>query len=73
MGPDTLVIFLIILLLFGRKRLSEFGQGLGFAIREFKKGKDDFADDDALRRLDWFAIVMAILLTALVVLAMLNR
>ena len=43
-GPlETLVILLVILLLFGAKRLPEIGRALGEGIREFKKsmqGKD---------------------------------
>ena len=37
-GPLELVlIFLVILLLFGAKRLPEIARGIGDAIREFKK------------------------------------
>jgi len=37
-GPlETLVILLVILLLFGAKRLPEIGRALGEGIREFKK------------------------------------
>ena len=36
-GPlETLVILLVILLLFGAKRLPEIGRALGEGIREFK-------------------------------------
>jgi sec-independent protein translocase protein TatA len=42
LGPDTLIIFLIILIFFGAKRLPELARGLGQAIREFSKAKDDF-------------------------------
>ena len=38
---ELLVIFLIILVLFGAKRLPEIGQALGHAIREFKKASRD--------------------------------
>jgi sec-independent protein translocase protein TatA len=41
-GPDGLVLFLIILLLFGAKKLPELARGLGQAVREFSKAKDDF-------------------------------
>ncbi|HEX5177224.1 MAG TPA: twin-arginine translocase TatA/TatE family subunit, partial [Chthoniobacteraceae bacterium] len=34
-GPDGLVLFLIILLLFGAKKLPELARGLGQAVREF--------------------------------------
>ena len=44
-GPDLLVILLIILVLFGAKKLPELAKGLGQAIREFQKAKDDFTDE----------------------------
>jgi sec-independent protein translocase protein TatA len=38
LGPGELVlIFLVLLLVFGAKRLPELGSGLGKGIREFKK------------------------------------
>lgn len=41
-GPDLFVIFFIILLLFGAKKLPELAKGLGQAVREFGRAKDDF-------------------------------
>ncbi len=40
--PELLVIFVIVLLIFGGKRLPEIGRALGKSIREFKgaTGKD---------------------------------
>ena len=38
---DGLIIFLILLLLFGAKRLPELAKGLGSAVREFSKAKDE--------------------------------
>ena len=40
-GPDGLIIFLVILLLFGAKKLPELAKGLGQAVKEFSKAKDD--------------------------------
>lgn len=42
-GPmEIIVILLVVLLLFGAKRLPEIGKALGDGIREFKKAmKDD--------------------------------
>ncbi len=40
-GGDGLIIFLILLLLFGAKRLPELAKGLGSAVREFSKAKDE--------------------------------
>ena len=46
--PELIIIFLIIMLLFGASRLPEIGKGLGKGIRNFKestregaKGNDD--------------------------------
>jgi sec-independent protein translocase protein TatA len=48
-GPlEILVIFLIVVLLFGGKKLPEVGRALGEGIREFKKaiqGKSDSESD----------------------------
>jgi sec-independent protein translocase protein TatA len=41
-GPDTLIIFLLILVFFGAKKLPELARSLGQAMREFSKAKDDF-------------------------------
>jgi len=46
LGPTELfIIALIILLIFGAKRLPEIGKGLGGAIREFKKVKKELSSD----------------------------
>ncbi len=39
--PEMFVIMVVILLLFGAKRLPELARGLGKSIREFKKAADD--------------------------------
>ena len=45
-GPlETLVILIVVLLLFGAKRLPEIGRALGEGIREFKKSLKDSGDD----------------------------
>ena len=36
-GPELLIIFLIIMLLFGGAKLPGLAKGLGESIREFKK------------------------------------
>lgn len=46
MGPwEMLLIFLVVLLLFGAKKLPEIAQGLGKGIREFKKAMNDTTDE----------------------------
>ncbi|MFW5997096.1 MAG: Sec-independent protein translocase subunit TatA/TatB [Lentisphaeria bacterium] len=48
--PELIVIFLIVLLLFGGRKIPEIAKGLGRGMREFKKAKDDihntFDDED---------------------------
>ena len=41
MGPDMMVIFLIVLLLFGAKKLPELARGMGRAVKEFSAAKDE--------------------------------
>jgi sec-independent protein translocase protein TatA len=43
---ELMVIFLIIMVLFGAKKLPEIGKGLGKGIREFKRATDYGADED---------------------------
>jgi sec-independent protein translocase protein TatA len=40
-GPDMIIIFVIVLIMFGAKKLPEFAKGLGQAVREFSKAKDN--------------------------------
>lgn len=41
---ELLVILLVVLLLFGPKKLPELAKGMGEAVREFKKGQREFED-----------------------------
>jgi sec-independent protein translocase protein TatA len=41
MGPDLMVIFLIVLLLFGAKKLPELARGMGRAVKEFGAARDE--------------------------------
>ena len=51
---EILAILVVILLVFGPRRLPEMAKGIGQSVREFRKGirdmKDDFAKDDAPKR-----------------------
>jgi sec-independent protein translocase protein TatA len=40
--PEMIMIFVVILLLFGAKKLPELARGIGKSMGEFKKARDDF-------------------------------
>ena len=40
--PEMVMIFVVILLLFGAKKLPELARGVGKSMGEFKKARDDF-------------------------------
>ena len=41
MGPDMMIILLIVLLLFGAKKLPELARGMGRAVKEFSAARDE--------------------------------
>ncbi len=43
--PELVIILVIALVIFGGSRLPQLGEGLGKAIRGFKKGVSDSQDD----------------------------
>lgn len=43
--PELLLIMLVVLLLFGSKKLPEIARGLGKGLNEFKKAVQDLKDD----------------------------
>ncbi len=43
-GWDWFIIFLIVLLIFGGRKIPEIAKGIGKGLREFKKAKDGIAD-----------------------------
>mgnify|MGYP001415522557 CR=1 FL=1 len=46
LGPmEITIILLVVLLLFGGKKLPELAKGLGKGIKEFKKAKQDVAEE----------------------------
>jgi sec-independent protein translocase protein TatA len=50
-GPtEWLLILVIVLVLFGAKKLPELARGLGQGLNEFRKARDDF--DRAVQRAD---------------------
>ena len=44
--PELLVILVIVVIIFGANRLPQLGEGLGKAIRGFKKGISDSNEKD---------------------------
>ncbi|MEP7065299.1 MAG: twin-arginine translocase TatA/TatE family subunit [Gemmatimonadota bacterium] len=50
-GPEKIVLLaIVVLLLFGAKRIPEIGSSFGKGIRDFKKSLDDSSSDDAAPR-----------------------
>ena len=45
MGPDMMVILLIVFLLFGAKKLPELARGMGRAVKEFSTARDEIERD----------------------------
>lgn len=43
-GPDLIILLIIVLVLFGAKRLPEIARSLGESVHEFKKAKQEFED-----------------------------
>jgi len=41
-GPDLLIILMIVLLLFGAKKLPPLARGMGQTVEEFSKAMNDF-------------------------------
>ncbi|MGK0186569.1 MAG: sec-independent protein translocase protein TatA [Verrucomicrobiales bacterium] len=46
-GPEILLIVLVVLLLFGAKKLPDLARGMGRSLGEFKKAKTEFDDEVA--------------------------
>jgi sec-independent protein translocase protein TatA len=44
-GQELILILLIILLLFGAKKLPELARGLGKGMKEFKKAQNEIEDE----------------------------
>lgn len=46
-GSEWLIILLVVVLLFGARKLPELARSLGASAKEFRKGISDGASDDA--------------------------
>lgn len=44
-GPELIVIVIILVLLFGGRKIPELMKGLGQGMKEFKKARDEDSDD----------------------------
>lgn len=44
-GPEVAIIFVLMLLLFGAKKLPELARGMGKSLGEFKRAKQEFEDE----------------------------
>jgi len=40
-GPEIIIVLLVVVMLFGAKKIPELAQGLGKGMKEFKKATDD--------------------------------
>ena len=49
---EVLVIALIVLLLFGGKKIPELMKGLGKGVKSFKEGMKEISDDDTEKKTD---------------------
>ena len=46
-GPwELMIILMVLMVVFGAKRLPEIGKGMGKGIREFKKSIREIGDDE---------------------------
>ncbi len=43
--PELLIILLVVLLIFGPRRLPDMAKGLGQSVREFRRGLKDMKED----------------------------
>ncbi|MAV59563.1 MAG: twin-arginine translocase TatA/TatE family subunit [Candidatus Marinimicrobia bacterium] len=44
-APEIIIIFVLVLVFFGGKKLPEFARGLGKGLKEFKKATKDIKDE----------------------------
>ncbi|MBI3946887.1 MAG: twin-arginine translocase TatA/TatE family subunit [Armatimonadetes bacterium] len=50
--PELVIILVVVLLLFGPKRLPDFARSMGQAIREFRRASQEVIDDIQRESLD---------------------
>jgi sec-independent protein translocase protein TatA len=51
-GPDLFIILLIVLVLFGAKKLPDLARSLGQSMNEFRKAREDMTGSSTTQRLN---------------------
>ncbi len=51
-GPEILVILVVLILLFGAKKIPDLARSLGRSLGEFKKGREEGNKDDSASKPD---------------------
>lgn len=49
-GTEWLIIILLVVVLFGAKKIPELAKGLGKGMRDFKEAKDGLGKDDEIEK-----------------------
>ena len=44
-GPEMFLIFMVLLILFGAKKLPQLARGIGKSVGEFRKAREEFEDE----------------------------
>jgi sec-independent protein translocase protein TatA len=44
-GGELIVVLVVVMVLFGARKIPEFARGLGQAVKEFKKASNDVTDE----------------------------
>ncbi|MEN8113372.1 MAG: twin-arginine translocase TatA/TatE family subunit, partial [Actinomycetota bacterium] len=45
-GPELIIVLVVVLLLFGAKKLPDLARSVGASAKEFKKGVEDGVDEE---------------------------
>ena len=45
-APELIIVLVVVLLVFGSKKVPELARSLGESMKEFRKGTRDAAEDD---------------------------
>jgi len=51
-GPDLFIILLIVLVLFGAKKLPDLARSLGQSMNEFRKAREDIQQKESVNNSD---------------------